>query len=209
MKNFIKNIAALLSVVFVFNLVGVSIASADFNSNETLGTASSEETSKSYSDQLDDVYEEYLQNELPYLPELQPESEIQPMVIGPIIGQLVKFTFQQLAKRGTSAAVSVTARSVATNITKHAIEEAIKDGITTVMIDNLLSNKATGMWAIEKYYDINTGARVVHDPNNKLIAILDKDENNMFTIYSDNGKNTINDRVNVTKRWWKSSWIFK
>ncbi|WP_211750277.1 hypothetical protein [Paenibacillus sp. Marseille-Q4541] len=158
---------------------------------------------------MDKVYEDYLQNELPYLPKLESESEIQPMVIGPIIGQLVKFTFQQLAKRGTAAAVSVTARNVATNITKHAIDEAIKDGITTLMIDNLLSNKASGMWAIEKYYDFQTGARVVYDPNNKIVAILDRDENNMFTIYNDTGKYTINDRVNVTKRWWKSTWNFK
>lgn len=106
-------------------------------------------------------------------------------------------------------AVYTTAKIIATNLTKHAIEEAIKDGISTAVIDKLLEGKPSGMLTIEKYVDFQTGARVVHDPNNKTIAILDRDENNMFTIYSDTGKYTIDFRVNIEKRWWESVWSFK
>ncbi|WP_186326495.1 hypothetical protein [Paenibacillus sp. Y412MC10] len=46
---------------------------------------------------------------------------------------------------------------MATRLTAHAIAEAIVDGITTTMIDNLLVGKSSGMNASEKYYDIQTG----------------------------------------------------
>jgi len=47
----------------------------------------------------------------------------------------------QLAQRGTAVVVSTTTRNVATRLTAHAIAEAIVDGITTAMIDNLLVGK--------------------------------------------------------------------
>lgn len=72
---------------------------------------------------------------------------------------ILRFTMSQLAQRGTSVVVSTTTRNVATRLTAHAIAEAIVDGITTSMIDNLLVGKSSGMNASEKYYDIQTGAQ--------------------------------------------------
>ncbi|MGO4184630.1 hypothetical protein AB4Z17_25970 [Paenibacillus sp. TAF43_2] len=191
MKIVSKYFVAVLSFALLFNVIGLNVASA-----ETLDVQTDEMIE--YDRQLDEAYEEFLESQ-----------DIQPFIIGPVIGHILKFTMQQLLKRGTSAAVSTTAKNIATNLTKHAIEEAIKDGITTAAIDKLLEGKATGMLAVEKYVDFQTGARVIHDPNSKTIAILDRDSNDMFTIYSDTGKNTIDFRVNIEKRWWKSIWSFK
>ncbi|OMF32302.1 DUF4258 domain-containing protein [Paenibacillus peoriae] len=203
MKRIAKYFAAILSVILLFNIFGLTATSAEEITHQ------SEEVTEEYDRQLDKVYEEYKGNQSGVQSEFD-QNHITPFAAQPAsIGHIIKFTIQQLFKRGSSVAVQTTTRNVITNLTKHAIEEAIKDGITTLMIDNLLEGKASGMRAVEKYVDIQTGARVVYDPNNKIIAILDNSANDVITIYSDNGKDTINYRVNVKKRWFKSMWNFK
>ncbi|WP_411349353.1 hypothetical protein [Paenibacillus sp. WLX2291] len=206
MQTSIKTLKILISFVLLFNFILFPSLS---NAQPSATNIKSEE----YSNYIDKLYEQYEDNipleQSDYAIAELDDANVKPSIVGPIIGHIVRFTMQQLAQRATAAVVHTTARNVVTSVSIHAIREAINDGITTAMIDNLLDGKASGMRAVEKYVDIQTGARIVHDPNNKLIAVLSSDENQVITVYNDNGKNTIDHRVNITKRWFKSVWSFK
>lgn len=200
MKKISKYFAGVLSFVLLFNLFGLTAASAQSTQAEESNVIISD-----YEEKLDEAFDSYYNEKNSQLG----IQSVQPTWIGPVIGHILKFTMQQLKGRAAAVAVQTTTRNIATRLTAHAIVEAAKDGITTLMIDNLLEGKSSGMRSIEKYYDIETGARIVYDPNNKNLAILDRSENIVFTIYNDTGKNTIDNRVNNKKRWFKSMWNFK
>lgn len=89
------------------------------------------------------------------------------------------------------------------------MEEAVKDGITSLMVDNVLSGKSSGMWAIAHFDDIRKGkglSRIAVDPNNKVVVILARDSNTILTIYKDSGSSIIN-RPNDDV-WKPSDWKF-
>lgn len=132
-----------------------------------------------------------------------------------VVSELVKLVLKNLVNKETKKAaaavvVKATSKQISTRLTAHAIAEAVADGITSLMIDNVLSGKASGMFAIEKYTDPIGKSRIMFDRTNKVIIVLDATANTIITIYKD-GKLTgtsIDSRVK-SGRWIKSDFKFK
>ncbi|GAS84265.1 hypothetical protein [Paenibacillus amylolyticus] len=124
-----------------------------------------------------------------------------------LVRKLVELIFKRPAY---ATKVTATPKNISTNLTMHAMQEALADGITSLMVDNVLSGKPSGMWAIAHFDDIREGkglSRIAVDPNNKVVVILARDSNTILTIYKDSGNSIIN-RSDDTK-WRSSNWKFR
>ncbi|MFB5268259.1 DUF4258 domain-containing protein [Paenibacillus enshidis] len=126
-----------------------------------------------------------------------------------IIKKLIEIIFKQVVKQGTSQTVKATSRNIVTQISKHAIEEAVKDGITSLMVDNLLAEKPSGMYRVEKYYDTLRGSsRIMFDRSNKVVLVIDNIQNTVITIYETESIKTIDNRVK-NGRWVSANFKFE
>lgn len=196
LKKLLRNIATSLAVVMIFNVLTVAAVSAETNKIGTI----SKYTDAQYDARLMAAYEGLAAEE--YV-----QQKPQQFGAASIIGHLLKLIFKEAVKKGTAQTVKATTKNVITKVTKHALEEAIKDGITNKMVDNILSQKSSGMFAIQKFDDVAGISRVMVDPNNKVVVILSKYDNTIITVYKDTG-DSIKNRVD-SGRWVKGAWKFK
>ncbi|AZK48462.1 DUF4258 domain-containing protein [Paenibacillus lentus] len=192
----------LLSIMFAIILSSSILANANA-STSTYISAQTDITEDEYDRRLKEGYEAYYKE----LRETNKLSKNSITTQNAVIKKLVELVFKDLAKKGVGATAKATTKNVVTKITKHAIEEAVKDGITSIMIDNLLSGKSSGMVAVEKFDDTLGKSRVIVDRNNRTVAILDPVHNTVITIYKDNDK-SIENRIK-SGRWLKGKWNFK
>lgn len=131
-----------------------------------------------------------------------------------IISQLIKLVFKNMVKHPKGATPSVltkaTTRGVRVRLSGHAIERAAENGITSSMVDDVLSEKPYGMLAVEKYEDLIQNSKIMVDRNNNVIIILSNTTDQIFSIYRDTstGKNSVLNRAKQGK-WKKSNFIFK
>lgn len=95
LKRIAKYFSAILSVILLFNIFGLTATSA---SAEEI-THQSEEVTEEYDRQLDKVYEEYKENQSGIQSEFS-QNHITPFAAQPAsIGHIIKFTIQQLFKK--------------------------------------------------------------------------------------------------------------
>ncbi|GFZ85182.1 hypothetical protein GCM10008018_34020 [Paenibacillus marchantiophytorum] len=124
----------------------------------------------------------------------------------PII-KLIQLIFTQATK---TTSVVATSRSVATTITSHAIKEALKDGITNIMIDTILDGVSAsgGPFKVDKFDDALGDSRVFYDYGTKTVIILAKTDNTIITVYKDTSTDGAASRIKAG-RWKFGYWMFE
>jgi len=216
----LKNLAKSITVTIVLSLTlsttmwEPAIAKASTVSEDTYSSNSSSDLI------IQDRYDEELQSALAaYNQELLNEkhqlknfsTNAQPAIIGSLIRLIFKqLVSKQTGKAASSVVVKATNKNVTTKITAHAIEEAVKDGITSLIVNNVLSEISSGIFKVEKFEDPIGKTRIMADRNNKTVIILDYAANTIITIYKDSklDGSTIDSRVN-SGRWVRSNFKYK
>ncbi len=203
--KWISKIAAILSIAIVLNTVPVEVLHAN---NSTEVTSADTLPSQNYAkDQHDYEMQEALESFSNEDSVGKSTLKAEPAIVGSIV-RLITLVFKNVAK-GTRVTVKATARNVVTEVSAHAIERAIERGISAIDMDNVLSEKSTGMFAVEKYYDVTySNARIMLDRNNKVVIVIDNALNTIITTYKLDSTSTIQNRISEG-RWVKGSFKFK
>ncbi|KNB70201.1 hypothetical protein [Brevibacillus reuszeri] len=119
------------------------------------------------------------------------------------IKKLIELVFKSTSKTET---VKATKNEIRTKLTGHAMQEAFIDGITSKMVDKILSGKSSGMLALKTYKDTIQNSRIIVDPNSKIVLVMDETKNTIITIYKDTGNAIINRPANG--RWTLINWFY-
>ncbi|WP_458120291.1 DUF4258 domain-containing protein [Paenibacillus sp. Z6-24] len=206
-----KPIALLLTGIMCLNILAFYPELANANT-VTSDTYSSSTTLNEdiYDQKLNEALDAYNREAIQNGRSIQKFStNSEPAVIGSLIRLIFKnLVSKQTGKAAASVTVKATNKQILTKVTAHAIEEAVKDGITSLMIDNILANKPAGVVGIEKFEDHTGGSRIMYDRTSKLTVVLSKATNTIITIYKDNGKTTIQDRLD-SGRWVRSNFKYQ
>ncbi|QZN77696.1 DUF4258 domain-containing protein [Paenibacillus sp. DR312] len=202
-----KRIAAILSMVIAINTVTIGAASADNSTVEeqiNFGqTVESNYVEDQHDQEMRAAFEAISRGEI-----VRPDSfNAQPFIVGGIV-RLATLIFKNVAK-GAKVTVKATVRNVVTEVSAHAVERAIERGISGLQMDNVLSEKSSGMFAVEKYYDTNySNSRIMLDRNNKVVIVIDNALNTIITTYKLDSVSTVQNRI-TEGRWIKGGFKFK
>ncbi|WP_336783384.1 DUF4258 domain-containing protein [Paenibacillus illinoisensis] len=202
-----KRIAAVLSMVIAINTVTIGAASAN-NSPAVEEVPFGPTVEQSFVQDQHDLemlaaFKAAAKNEALH----EDSFDAQPAIVGPIV-RLATLIFRNVTK-GAKVTVKATARNVVTEVSAHAVERAVERGISGLQMDDVLSEKSTGMFAVEKYYDTNySNSRIMLDRNNKVVIVIDNALNTIITTYKLDSVSTIQNRVSEG-RWIKGGFKFK
>lgn len=142
---------------------------------------------------------------------IQESNEAKPLQIAPQnVGGLIKLVQVIFTQVGKAIKTTATNRNVVTQITKHAMEEAFKDGITSIILNTILGEVSAsgGPFRVEKYDDTTLNSRIFYDYGTKIVVVLSKDDNTIITTYKDTSFNGPSGRIS-SGRWVLGSWMFK
>ncbi|RFB34971.1 hypothetical protein [Brevibacillus sp. VP] len=138
--------------------------------------------------------------------EEQEDEKSSPDKVQANVRGLIKLIDLVFKRNNTAKKVVATKEKIPTKLSGHAMDEAFIDGITSKMIDKILSGKSSGAFKLQTYRDIS-GARVIVDPNSKIVIIMDSKKNKIITVYKDSGKSIKNRPADG--RWSPINWFFE
>ncbi|WP_341278734.1 hypothetical protein [Paenibacillus sp. FSL H8-0537] len=206
MKSLFRNIALSLSLVIMVNLLLTAGVSAQNVEDRTVKLNNSALHDEFEREMLRALQANALENQMNAETSFYQKSNAEPMVVGVIL-HLLKLVFKDAIKTTASVTVKTTAKNITTKLTYHSMVRAVERNVTSAALDNLLSEISSGIKLVQKYDDLDFDSRVMYDPNNKLVVILEKNSNTVISTYTETG-NAIETRIS-NGRLKKATWIFK
>ncbi|WP_054026266.1 DUF4258 domain-containing protein [Bacillus sp. FJAT-28004] len=205
MKLVFRNFSIALALVMFLNLTLVTSMSANSIENQP-NQINKITVSDEYESEMITAFKAYEEEKATTSSQLVINNNTDPMARG-LLGHLLKLIFKDMVKDSASATVKATVRNVTTKLTLHTMQRAIERNITNVLIDNVLDEIPSGIQLVQKYDDLDFNSRIMYDPNNKVVVVLDKTANTIITTYDETG-NSIETRVK-NGRLKAATWKFK
>ncbi|WP_355316256.1 DUF4258 domain-containing protein [Paenibacillus jiagnxiensis] len=209
MVKWTKRISLILALAIGLNTVSVGVSFADNNSSVTNDTYSLAAVENII---VEDQHDMEMKAAYAALAEenknrISSSNEMK-AATGTIIRRLVEIVFKNVSK-GSRVTAKATPRNIITEVSAHAVERAVERGISSLQMDNVLSEKSSGMFAVEKYYDtLNNNSRIMLDRNNKVVIVIDNLLNTIITTYKLDSVSTVDSRIK-DGRWVKGSFKYK